>query len=157
MKGRVLDLSPVMEPISKQIQTELRDRLERGGDGDWPENAPSTVAKKGSSTPGVGEHGGFAPTIQRAWSARNAVALTRAPHAHLFDEGTVRHLTHSGSRVSVYSEGGKHVSRAESRKRLHGTNSRQHSPAYPFAYLSDGLQELAGDEILDFVIGERYQ
>jgi hypothetical protein len=160
MGDRVDDLSPVMEQISSLIRDELKARLAHGGDGEapWAPSDPDTIRKKrkaGQSLDvGIGGHGGFGPFIGRSWSKRNAVALTVAPHAHLFDEGTKRHYS-GGARVKVFGENGHHVSRPESRARLLSvTESRQHQPARPFAYLSDALIDLAPAMVLDFIIGE---
>jgi hypothetical protein len=149
---RMDDLSPVMEPISKLIQDEMKARLARGGDG-WAPFSKLTLRRPTHRGPGIGEHGGFAPTIQRSWSKRNAVGLTRAPHAHLFDEGTTRHLSKStGGRVNVFSEGRRHVARPQARRRLAATRSEVHQPERPFAYLSPALQSRASEMVIDFVL-----
>lgn len=139
---RVNDLSPVMRPISYDALREGRDRLARGGDGDWPAPAPETIRKKRGAglpaTPGVGDGGGFVSTLRAFHGKRNAGWKTRAPHAHLFGEGTSRHVIH-GRVVNLYSSNGQRLSRAESRRRVASPNrsSRFHAPPRPFAYMSD--------------------
>jgi hypothetical protein len=149
--SREEDLSPVMAPISKLIQEELIARLGRGGD-DWEPFAKSTLRRPTHRGPGIGAHGGFASTVRRSWSKRNAVAFTQAPHAHLFDEGTARHVDRSGKRVNVYSAKRRRVSRPESRRRSASSATATHEPARPFAYVSPALGDRAGAMILDFLL-----
>jgi len=152
---RTLDLSVAMEQISRIGSEEIVQRLIAGGDGDWPALSPATILRSGNHRIGIGEHGGFVSTIRRDFSRRNAVVFSRAPHAHLFDEGTKWHAI-GGQRVRLFNEGGRHLSRGETRRRLTAqTASGFQQPPRPFMYFSDRIQARFGQIIVDHVLPSR--
>lgn len=150
--GNIADLSTPMEKISRLGLEEIQNRLARGGDGDWPALSPATILRYGDHQIGVGKGGGFTSSLQRSYSATNAVVISRAPHAHLFDEGT-KVRVRDGKRVYTYSEGGKRKSRSQSRKTIATSQARDAQPARPFMYFSDDLFEKSKDIVIAHVLG----
>ena len=150
MIDRTTDFTLVMSPISRMFMEDAQRRLS-SGDPSWPAKSPATIIRWGNRPVGIGEHGGFAPTIQRFYSARNAGWKTKAPHAHLFEYGTQQYST--GPRWG--SRRGGRVARGTSSGR-DGTvhNGSQHQPARPFAFISDPMHERANDMIASWVVGE---
>lgn len=132
------DLSPAMEKVSKLGYDEIQNRLETG-DPSWPELSPATVRRWGAHRLGIGRHGGFASSLRRGWSKRNAVVMSAAPHAHLFDEGTKVHRTVSGTRVHAHTSGRRHVSRPLTKKILRETIAETFQPPRNFMYFSRDL------------------
>jgi hypothetical protein len=151
MEDRVGDLSVAMEKVSKVIFEDVVDHLRsHQGEGAWPAHAATTVERHGEHELGVGEHGGFVPTLRRDWTSHNAVAFTRAPHAHLFSGGTQQYHGANGRRVSRWgSRKDGRVSR--SKAKLGGRNARIHQPGRMFDYLSQQARERATGIVVTFV------
>lgn len=143
------DFSPAMEKVSRIGFEDVVQRLSRGGD-EWPELSKATIRRHGPHRIGVGEHGGFIPTLRRDWSKRNAVVFTKAPHAHLFEEGTASHSV-GGKKVRAYKSKGKHVSAAATRKILATGKMTTRQPSRPFMYFSENVKTRAGEIILNRV------
>ena len=161
------DLSPAMQRGSQLGSDDVAQRLDRGGDGNWPALAESTIKRHGDHKIGVGEAGGFGPTLRRDWSKKNFVVFTKEPHAHLFGEGRNVHYSTAGKKVNVFNErttrvrgdskgqtrGGGHVSKAESRKRLLDSTSVKAQPAREFMYFSEEVFTKFRDVLFDHVFG----
>jgi hypothetical protein len=160
MIDRVEDMSPVMAVVATDdLKPEMLENLASQGQGSWAPKDPDTIKRHGNTPLGVGAHGGFAPTVQRSWSKSNAVAFTRAPHAHLFEGGTKRYRTASGAANPRWNINGRHRSRAFSR--AHRLNpsalSSQHQPPRAFAYIGDPVKERASRRIAAFIVEESYR
>lgn len=172
MIDRVEDLSPVMAVIATDdLKPEILENLATQGGGTWAPKDADTIRRWGNRPLGIGEHGGFAPTIQRGWSKSNAVAFTRAPHAHLFEFGT-DYYSVNGARAFRWSQGqgtitrgknkGKirirHKSKAASRAfGLAKPTMAQHQPARPFAYIDKDVQERSTRRLGAFIVEEAYR
>lgn len=51
-KGKAAShLAPAFSVVAEDLVTAVIDRIDSRGDGEWPDNAPSTVARKGSDAP----------------------------------------------------------------------------------------------------------
>ena len=157
MIARVEDLSPVMSVIATDdLKPDMLEHLSTQGDGKWAPKDPDTIKRWGNRPLGIGEHGGFAPTIQRGWSKSNAVAFTRAPHAHLFEYGTDQYRTSGGARAFRWgSKAGGRQSRGKSR--AFSAMASQHQPARAFAYISDPVKERASRRVGAFIVEESYR
>jgi hypothetical protein len=171
MIERVGDMTPVMTVIATDdLKPNMIDHLEQGPA--WPPKSKETIKRHGDTPLGVGENGGFVPTIQSAWSSKNAVAFTRAPHAHLFSGGTAEHYDQFGQQQNLFSAGattrgrgknkgqtlsGGHLSRAESRRRLvSGGFALMHQPPRPFDYIDDDVEERSMRRVAAFITGEPF-
>lgn len=165
MGDAVVDLAPAMERVSRLGFEEITQRLNRGGgDIDWAPLAETTIERHGPHPLSIGKGGGFVPTLRRDFTKSNAVVFTKAPHAHFFDEGRSYHYvggkhthvyTTRGARVRGKSKGmtggGKHVSKAASKKLLLASTSDKIQPARNFMFFSDNVKNRAGDIILAHV------
>jgi hypothetical protein len=156
MIDRVKDMTPVMVLIATDLKADMISHLETHGEGEWPQKSQATIDRHGDTPLGVGEHGGFIPTVQRSWSPRNAVAFTRAPHAHLFSGGTKRHQSTTGERVNVFNENRRHVSRPESRRRLQATVAVEHQPPRPFDYIDEETEQRSERRLAAFLVDEEF-
>jgi hypothetical protein len=157
MADRVTDLTPVMTVVATaDLKPDMLDHLQTQGDGTWPAKSPNTIKRHGDTPLGVGSHGGFAPTIQRGWSKSNAVAFTRAPHAHLFGDGTQQYRTQGGARAFRWGSKAGRSSRGRSRAFMQSNLSSLHQPARFFAYINDPVQERATRRVGAFVVGDPY-
>jgi len=165
MIDRVKDMTPVMVLIATDLKADMISHLESHGEGEWPQKSQATIDRHGDMPLGVGEHGGFIPTVQRSWSPRNAVAFTRAPHAHLFSGGTKQHYEVSGigsrdvssRRLNVFTENRRHVSRPESRRRLLAANVHaEHQPPRPFDYIDDETEQRSERRLAAFLVDEEF-
>ncbi|HSY50401.1 MAG TPA: phage virion morphogenesis protein [Thermoanaerobaculia bacterium] len=147
------DLSPAMEQVARIGYEDVIQRLQSGGDG-WPALSPATIKRWGEHQIGVGEHGGFGPTLRRDWSKKNAVVYTRAPHAHLFGDGTLSHSI-GGKKVSVYNSKRGHLSRSISKSRIAKSQPKEQEPARPYMYFSEQAQTRMSDTIYAHLFGEQ--
>lgn len=177
MIDRVEDKTPVMAVIATEdLKPEMIGNLADRGDGSWPAKDLDTIKRWGNLPLGVGQHGGFAPTIQRSWSKNNAVAFTRAPHAHLFEGGTDRWLA-SGEKAPRWgwrekeshtvtrgkTRGQETFNRRRSRADAQGrgktkwTSAGVHQPARPFAYIGEEVRDRATRRLAAFLVEEPYR
>lgn len=168
MIDRVKDFTPVMQVIATEdLKPDMVRHLETHGEGTWPRKSPATIERHGDTPLGIGEHGGFIPTIQRSWSPVNAVARTRAPHAHLFSLGVMYHYSVAGlpaisdrssrtGRVNVYNENRRHLSRGESRRRLQNTISDERQPPRPFDYIDEETDQRSQRRLAAFLVEEDF-
>lgn len=157
MIDRVEDMSPVMAVVATDdLKPDMLDHLSTQGDGTWAPKDQDTIRRWGNKPLGIGRHGGFAPTIQRGWSKSNAVAFTRAPHAHLFEYGTEQYRSSGGARAFRWgSKAGGRQSRGKSR--AFSALASQHQPARPFAYISEKVKERSTNRIGAFIVEESYR
>lgn len=158
MVSRVEDLTPVMTVVATDdLKPDMVAHLESQGEGSWAGKSPETIKRHGNRPLGVGDHGGFVPTIQRSWSRTNAVAFTRAPHAHLFSLGTKQYRSQGGARTFRWgSKAGGRVSKPRSRVFTQSHLSSEHQPPRPFDYISDPVKERATRRVGSFVVGGPY-
>ncbi len=156
------DMTLVMVEIAtSDLKPDMISHLTSQGEGTWPKKAQTTVDRDkyrgvSSSQPGIGQHGGFVPTIQRGWSKRNAVAFTRAPHAHLFSGGTQQYRSGATRFIRFGSKAGR-KSRAASRLLPSNVQSSQHQPPRPFDYISDEAKERSTRRVAAFLVEEPFR
>lgn len=159
------DLTPVMIVVATDdLKPDMLAHLDSQGEGSWDPKSPATKDRDkrrgvSSSQPGIGQHGGFGPTVQRSWSSRNAVAFTKAPHAHLFSLGTKQYRSAAGVRQFAYgSKATGRRSRPSTRAFLLNPNtvSGQHQPPRPFDYISDDVQERSMRRVAAFIVGDPF-
>jgi hypothetical protein len=152
MVERTGDLSPAMERVARIGFEDVNQRLASGGEG-WVRHSAATVLRHGEHQLGVGEHGGFGPTLRRDWSKKNAVVYTRAAHAHIFGDGTTSH-TIGNRKVSIYSTGRSHLSRSVSKSRLAKSKAKEQQHERPFMYFSPKATERFNEVIVAHLFGE---
>lgn len=157
---RVGDASPVMQVIALDMEDYVENVMfATAGEGEWEPLSQATIDRHGPHD--VLRLTGLMKAVTgRDWSARNAVVINTAPHAH-FAVGGVRRYHETKYTKTRVNKDGKTVTvrRGEAELRAMAQRpewaGRQHSPARDFMLLSDQrTEDLYGPMILDFMFSE---